>query len=303
MELKDISRIGLGGCELPENQEKANELISYALKNGINFFDQGWGYGGAEHKSENILGTFLAENPKIRENIILCDKLPMHEELYNKFGYDGDNIEEVFDKLFEKQLECLNTDYLDIYMIHALDDNKFMTEEKYIAAIKWMQKKKFEGKIKHIGFSAHIDLYKLNYYIDLFEKNFGKGIVDTAMLTYNIFSGSDWVTEQTGINVWTNPGKKGIELCKGHGITVISMMPLESGRALEVSHDKTFTDWCYKFIFDNKFITSTLSGTSNIKHLQQMIDVYNANHNILKKPEEKTVSKKFSKKVIKKESK
>jgi predicted aldo/keto reductase-like oxidoreductase len=245
----------------------------------------------------------LAENPKIRENIILCDKLPMHEELYNKFGYDGDNIEEVFDKLFEKQLECLNTDYLDIYMIHALDDNKFMTEEKYIAAIKWMQKKKFEGKIKHIGFSAHIDLYKLNYYIDLFEKNFGKGIVDTAMLTYNIFSGSDWVTEQTGINVWTNPGKKGIELCKGHGITVISMMPLESGRALEVSHDKTFTDWCYKFIFDNKFITSTLSGTSNIKHLQQMIDVYNANHNILKKPEEKTVSKKFSKKVIKKESK
>ena len=303
MELKDISRIGLGGCELPENQERANELISYALKNGINFFDQGWGYGGAEHKSENILGTFLAENPKIRENIILCDKLPIHEDLYKKFGYDGDNIEEVFDKLFEKQLECLNTDYFDIYMIHALDDNKFMTEDKYIAAVKWMQKKKFEGKIKHIGFSAHIDLYKLNYYIDLFEKNFGKGVVDTAMLTYNIFSGSNWVTEQTGINVWPNPGKKGIELCKEHGITVISMMPLESGRALEVSHDKTFTDWCYKFIFDNKFITSTLAGTSNIKHLQQMIDVYNANHNILKKPEEKSVSKKFSKKVIKKESK
>jgi predicted aldo/keto reductase-like oxidoreductase len=165
-----------------------------------------------------------------------------------------------------------------------------------------MQKKKLEGKIKHIGFSAHIDLYKLNYYIDLFEENFGKGVVDVAMLTYNIFSGSDWVMPQTGIKVWENPGPRGLELCKKHGITVVSMMPLESGRALEVSHDKTFTDWCYKFIFDNKNITSTLAGTSNTKHLQQMIDVYNANHNILPKKEEK-VSKKLTKKTTKKESK
>ena len=303
MDLKDISRIGLGGCELPEDQEKANSLISYALDSGINFFDQGWGYGGAEHKSEKILGNYLKSNPKIRENIILCDKLPMSPELYEKFGYNDSNIEEVFEKIFNEQLECLNTDYLDMYMIHAIDDSSFMTEDKYIAAVKWMQKKKFEGKIKHIGFSAHIDLYKLNYYIDLFEENFGKGVVDVAMLTYNVFSGSDWVPEQTGITVWNNPGPKGLELCRKHGITVISMMPLESGRVLEVSHDKTFTDWCYKFIFDNKNITSTLAGTSNIKHLQQMIDVYNANHNILQKKEENQVSKKLTKKAVKKESK
>ena len=136
----------------------------------------------------------------------------------------------------------------------------------------------------------------------MFEENFGKGVVDVAMLTYNIFSGSDWVTPQTNIMVWENPGPKGLELCKKHGITVISMMPLESGRALDVSHDKTFTNWCYKYIFDNRNITSTLAGTSNTKHLQQMIDVYNANHNILPKKEE-SVSKKLTKKTTKKESK
>ena len=64
MELKDISRVGLGGCELPEDQEKANALIDYAISRGINFFDQGWGYGGEEHKSEKILGNYLEKNPK-----------------------------------------------------------------------------------------------------------------------------------------------------------------------------------------------------------------------------------------------
>ena len=40
MELKDISRVGLGGCELPEDQEKANALIDYDISRGVNFNDQ-----------------------------------------------------------------------------------------------------------------------------------------------------------------------------------------------------------------------------------------------------------------------
>lgn len=311
MDLKDISRIGLGGCELPYDQEKANELIDFALKNNINFFDQGWRYGGDEHKSEKILGTYIEKNPKVRDNIIICDKLPIEENLYEQFGYNGSNIEEIFEKIFNEQLECLKTDYVDIYMIHAIDDCKFMTEDKYISAIKWMQQKKAEGRIRHIGFSAHIDIYRLNYYLDLFEKNFGKGVVDTIMLAYNIFSGSNWVTRETGIKVWDNPGPKGLELCKERGIKVISMMPLESGRALEVSHDKTFTDWCYKFIFDNKNIVSTLAGTSKISHLQQVIDVLNKNNVLavkaanvnLSKDDAKTIELARKEKKAKKENK
>lgn len=303
MDLKDISRIGLGGCELPWDQNKANELINFALKNNINFFDQGWRYGGEEHRSEKILGSYIEQNKKVRNNIIICDKLPFAEDLYKKFGYDGSNIEDVFEKIFNEQLECLKTDYVDIYMIHAIDDCAFMTEDKYIAAVKWMQQKKAEGRIRHIGFSAHIDLYKLNYYLDLFEKNFGRGVVDTAMLTYNIFSGSNWVTQETGILVFDNPGPKGLELCKERGVKVISMMPLEGGRALEVSHDKTFTDWCYKFIFDNKNIISTLAGTSKINHLQQMIDVLNRNNFLSVKAANVDTGKKNIKKEKKKESK
>lgn len=294
MELKDISRVGLGGCELPEDQEKANSLISYAIDNGVNFFDEGWGYGGAIHKSENILGAYLKNNQKIREKILICDKLPIYENIFNQYGYNGNNIEEVFEKIFDEQLKALNTDYLDIYMIHAIGDAPFMTEDKYISAINWMLKKKEEGKIKNIGFSAHINLYKLNYYIDLFEEKFGK-CIDVAMLAYNVFSGSDWVGEQTQIAVWENPGAKGIELCKKHGIKVISMMPLESGRVLKISHDKSFIDWCYSFVLDNKNISSTIFGTSSIKHLEQVFDVCKRNIITLKKENTKKNSKKGEK--------
>lgn len=296
MDLKDISRIGLGGCEIPNDQEKANKLISFAIDNGINFFDEGWGYGGErrgeDHRSEIVLGNYIKNNPEIRKKIILCDKLPVNADLP-----DDADLHKVFDEWFSEQLKVLNTDYLDIYMLHALDDNKNVPESRYLEAIRWMIQKKAEGKIKHIGFSAHIDFYKLNYYIDLFEENFGNGIVDTAMLTYNIFSGSDWIKEQTGIFVWPNPGPRGLELCKKHGITVISMMPLESGRVFEISHDKTFTEWCYRFVLDNKNIASTLTGTSNINHLKQIIDVCNTKEKILLKKEEKTpISKKLTKK-------
>lgn len=270
MELKDISRVGLGGCELPKDQEKANKLISFAIENGVNFFDQGFGYGG-DNCSEKILGNYLETNPETREKILICDKFPLWEVILNKYGYDENNPEEAYNKIFEQQLSCLKTDYLDIYMLHALDDTPFMTEEKYFSVLDWMLKLKKAGKIKYIGFSAHIDLYKLNYYLDIFEEKYGKE-VEVAMLTYNIFSDSNWVKKETGIEVWKNPGKKGFELCKKKGYTCISMMPLESGRVKEVSTDKAFIEWAFKYIKDNSAIDSTLSGTGNVEHFKEVIE-------------------------------
>ena len=143
MELKDISRVGLGGCELPEDQEKANALIDYAISRGVNFFDQDWEYGGEEHKSEKILGNYLEKNPKVRDNILICDKFPMIEEIFDKFG--GNN-EEAFNKMFEEQLSVLKTNYIDVYMLHALDDSKYMNEKLYCEVIKWMLKLKQEDR-------------------------------------------------------------------------------------------------------------------------------------------------------------
>lgn len=143
---KMVSPIGFGGGSMyyqwiPKEKD-AEKIINYAIKLGINYFDTARVYG-KNQESEIRYGKYLT--PNFREQIFLTSKTSSRK-------YD-----EVMNDI-EASLTNLNTDYLDLYHMHALqgkDEIDILSAKD--GGYKAIQKLKEEGVIKNIGFSYHVD--------------------------------------------------------------------------------------------------------------------------------------------------
>jgi len=144
----EISLLGLGCMRLPLvdgsttaiDYEKAQEIVDYAYANGINYYDTAYPYHGGE--SEKFIGQALKKYP--RESFNLVTKLPVW--LINE--------ESDLEKYFNEQLDNCQTDYFDFYLCHAIDAAGFKTIKQF-NIFEFLSKKKYEGKIRHVGFSFH----------------------------------------------------------------------------------------------------------------------------------------------------
>ena len=157
-EFKDgikLSRLGMGNMRLPVkpnseeiDYEKSQEIIDYAMANGINYYDTAYVYSKGE--SERFLGVAMKKYK--RESFYLA----------TKWHYDANpNYKEVF----HEQLKRLQTDYIDFYLIHCLTDSNI---DKYIASggIEFFMEMKRIGKIKYLGFSSHAGVETLRRFAD-----------------------------------------------------------------------------------------------------------------------------------------
>ncbi|GAA5418820.1 aldo/keto reductase [Sulfurisphaera tokodaii] len=143
----EVSEIGIGVWSLVTDWwggeiNKAEEILKKALENGINFFDTADVYG--EGLGEKILAKVF--NTK-RDKIIILTKIGY--DFYNK---SNNRISQRFsieyiDYAFKKSLERLNTDYIDILMIH----NPKMHIIKNKEILDFLQGLKKEGKVRLIG--------------------------------------------------------------------------------------------------------------------------------------------------------
>jgi predicted aldo/keto reductase-like oxidoreductase len=155
-----LSVIGFGGIMLNDNpQEYANELVSKAYNAGINYFDVAPSYGNAQSK----MGPAL--KPYRKDCFLACKTLER----------DAAGAE----KQLAESFSLLGTDYFDLYQLHALSAVEEV--EKAFGpggAMEFIVKAKQQGKVKHLGFSAHsVDAALLamrNYDFDsiLFPINF-----------------------------------------------------------------------------------------------------------------------------------
>ncbi|HEC43501.1 MAG TPA: aldo/keto reductase [Bacteroides sp.] len=171
-----LSIVGFGGVALKNNgQEFANKLIPAAFNAGINYFDVSPRYGDAQER----MGPPLKE---YRNNVFLACKTKFRD----KEGAEGD---------LHNSLKLLQTDHFDLYQFHmvsTLDEVDQIFGPK--GAMETMLKAKKEGKVKHIGFSAHDEQTALRM-MELFEfesilypincacwenANFGPQVYETA---------------------------------------------------------------------------------------------------------------------------
>ena len=148
------SEIGLG-CMRIANLEKntVNNLINTALDCGINFFDHADIYG--KGKSEEIFSEAISLTPSLREKMIIQSKCSIRPGMY-------DFSKEYIINSVDGILKRLNTEYLDILLLHRPDT--LMEPEEVNEAFEKLYK---EGKVRNFGVSNHnsMQIELLNKYL------------------------------------------------------------------------------------------------------------------------------------------
>lgn len=165
----EVSRIAFGTWHLgetwdttpytPEILDRADKLIHTAVDNGINFIDLAdiytWG------KSDMLVGEVIKNDPSLRDKVILQEKagIILPNEIHEGSpGYYDFSYENLTSKV-ERSLKRLNTDYVDILLLHRPD--ALVEPEEVARAFDHLQS---SGKVKYFGVSNHnsfqIDLLK-----------------------------------------------------------------------------------------------------------------------------------------------
>ena len=134
-----VSIISLGGAQ-PGNQDEEVAIIHRALDLGINYIDTSEGYGGG--RSESYIGEVMQSR---RKEVFLSTKTQQR----TKHGIE--------DSLFEKSCNRLQTDFIDLYFLHAVDSMNDLNSvlDRDEGAIRAFERLREKGRIGNIGISSH----------------------------------------------------------------------------------------------------------------------------------------------------
>jgi hypothetical protein len=252
-----VSILGFGMMRLPiDDQEmiikdEAITMVRHGIDNGINYIDTAWPY----HKgnSETLTGEVLRDG--YREKVYLATKLPTW--LIEK--------REDFDYYLDEQLKRLETDHIDFYLIHNIN-NKFWNEKLIPnGLIDFLESLKDDSRVKHIGFSFHDNLELFKTVVDSYDWDFCQ-----IQLNY--------------LDEFYQAGIEGMKYASDKGLGVIAMEPLRGGNLasgipeniLDIwkrNHQtRTPVEWALKYVWNQPEISILLSGMSNLEQVKQNIE-------------------------------
>ncbi len=250
----EVSALGFGCMRLPPRKlnrlraetDKSIQLIRYGIDLGINYIDTAWPYHLGD--SEKILGKALKDG--YRERVHLVTKLPMFMVTNARH----------FDSYLKTQMKRLQTDHLDAYLFHAVNQGQF-NKIKKLGLINKMENAKKQGLIDNIGFSFHDTLPVYKEIIDYYPW-------DITQIQYNYMD--------TGVQATT----EGLSYAASKGIAVVVMEPLKGGtlvnpprEALNIinSADKKRTpvDWALQFLWNKPEVAVVLSGMNSKEMIQK----------------------------------
>jgi len=252
-----VSALGFGAMRLPTleggaiDEPEAIRMIRYGIDQGINYIDTGYPYHGGE--SERLLGKALQDG--YREKVILATKMPLRP--------GGAESREDMDRIFDEQLAKLQTDHVDIYLLHGLRQPRWEKVHEY-DWFEWAERQVQAGRIHHLGFSFHDDLALFKEIIDAYPWAM-------CQIQYNY------------MNEEHQAGTEGLEYAASKGIGVVVMEPLLGGKLANPPWDvqtiwdeapvrRNAPEWALQWLWDKPEVSVALSGMSTMEQLQQNIE-------------------------------
>ena len=250
----EISPLGFGAMRLPLkngkiDRQEASKLIYHAIDSGVNLIDTAYLYGD----SEKFLGEVL--QGEYKDKVKISTKLPT----INIRKYE--DMEDILDE----QLNRLQRDCIDYYLMHAVDLkslNRLFKKD----LLKFIAKAKSEGKIKHVGFSYHGPKEDFPLLVDAFDW-------DVVMVQYNYFDEN------------VQASMEGIEYAASKGMGIFVMEPLKGGilagkmpkDAEEIfkkaNPNKNTAEWALEWVLNNRNVTCVFSGMNSLEQLNENLAV------------------------------
>lgn len=258
-----LSALGMGTMRLPVldgndsmiDAEAAREMIAYCMKSGINYYDTAYGYHGGQ--SEFVVGELLKNYS--RDSFYLASKFP---------GYDLTNMPKVRE-IFEEQLKKCQVEYFDFYLFHNVCEMNIdaYLDPKY-GIYDYLIEQKKNGRIRHLGFSAHGSIDCITRFLEAYGKDMEFGQIELNYFDYKFQDAKGKVELLTkwNIPIWV------MEPVRGGQLASLSEEATEKLKAARPDED--VPAWAFRFLQSIPGVTVTLSGMSNIQQVKANIATY-----------------------------
>lgn len=258
-----LSALGMGAMRLPVvdgddariDEAAAFEMVDLAMKSGVNYYDTAWGYHNGN--SELVMGKALARYP--RESFYLATKFP---------GYDLSNMPKV-QEIFEKQLEKCQVEYFDFYLFHNVCE---MNIDAYLdpqyGIYEYLLEQKKNGRIRHLGFSAHGDYQVIQRFLDAYGKDMEFCQLQLNYLDWEFQNAKQKVEllDQWNIPVWVMEPLRGGKLA--------SLAPEDEEKLKELRPEEGIPAWAFRYLQSLPSVKVILSGMSNRRQMEENIQTF-----------------------------
>jgi len=252
-----LSALGYGCMRLPSkrgsiDEELAARQIYSAIDRGVNYVDTAYPYHNG--RSESFLGKILPRNG-YREKIKLATKLP---------HWSARSTEDM-EKIFSSQLDKLQTDHIDYYLVHSLTGASW-EKAKHKGVIEFLDKELASGRIINAGFSFHGASDEFSKIADDYDWTF-------CQIQYNFLDTSN------------QAGTAGLEYAASKDMAIIVMEPLRGGNLAKkppkeirdiwnrTGNNWSAAEWALRWLYNSPEVTVVLSGMNVDAHIDENIRI------------------------------
>ncbi|MBU3153374.1 aldo/keto reductase [Clostridium estertheticum] len=259
-----VSALGFGCMRLPIlpggdqskiDEEKSIKLVRFAIDEGVNYIDTAYPYHGTGMGSGGASEPFVAKVLKdgYREKVKLATKLPSWLI----------KTREDMDKFLNEQLQRLETDSIDFYLVHGLNV-KTWSVLKGLGISEFLDAAIKDGRIKYAGFSFHDKLPIFKEIVDYYDWSF-------CQIQYNYLDEN------------FQAGTEGLEYASQRGLGITIMEPLRGGKlaanlpkeAINVFDKadvkRTPVDWALSWVWNHPEVSVILSGMNEMNQITENI--------------------------------
>lgn len=264
-----LSWLGMGNMRLPVvgedpngsiDEGKAQDIIDYAMKCGVNYYDTAYIYHNGE--SESFLGKALSKYPRASYY------------LATKFYIDANPD---YRAVFEEQLQKLQTSHIDFYLIHSLTDENI---DRYIdcGCLDYFEEQQKNGRITYLGFSSHASPITLKRMAEV--RNW-----DFAQIQMNYL---DWEFSTT---------REEYEILTQRRIPVMVMESVRGGKLADLGsnlnlrlksqkEEWSIPSWALRWLKAKANVQVILSGMSSLEQIEDNAAVFETNEGVTKEQEQ-----------------
>lgn len=259
-----VSVLGFGCMRLPIigkdptniNEDQAMSMIRYAIDAGVNYVDTAYPYHGTGFLQGGASEPFVAKVLKngYRKRVNLATKLP---SWLIKTRAD-------MDKYLNEQLERLDTDVIDFYLVHSL--NKDVWPVLKAAGInEFLDQAIKDGRIRYAGFSFHDQINLFKEIVDYYDWSF-------CQIQYNYLD-EDY-----------QAGTEGLKYAAQRGLGITIMEPLRGGNLVRLPEQaktaidqgeikRTPAEWALRWVWNHPEVSVVLSGMTTMDQVVENIKV------------------------------